>query len=71
MLTTTRHTGIRVDDDLGKRLIVLLDGTRDRAALIEALAPDAAMSRDELADGVQRSLERLAGAGLLLAGDAA
>ncbi len=67
MLTTTRHTAIRVDDELGKRLVVLLDGTRDRAALIEALAPDAAMSRDELADGVQRSLERLADAGLLLA----
>lgn len=66
MLTTTRHTGIRIDDDLGQRLIVLLDGTRDRAALIEALAPGAAMSRDELSEGLQRSLERLAGAGLLL-----
>lgn len=71
LLTTTRHTGIRLDDDLGQRLVVLLDGTRDRAALVDALAPEAAMSRDELAEGLERSLERLAGAGLLLPDDAA
>lgn len=71
MLTTTRHTAIRVDDELGKRLIVLLDGTRDRAALIDALAPDAAISREQLSEGLERSLERLAGAGLLLPDDAA
>lgn len=70
LLTTTRHTAIRLDDDLGQRLITLLDGTRDRAALIEALAADAALSRDELAAGLEQSLERLAGAGLLLPDDA-
>jgi SAM-dependent methyltransferase len=70
LLTTARHTGIRLDDDLGKRLISLLDGTRDRAALLDALAPDAAMSREQLAAGLETSLERLAGAGLLLADEA-
>jgi SAM-dependent methyltransferase len=66
MLTTVRHTGIRLDDDLGRRLVALLDGTRDRAALLDALAPAGAMARDELADGLEHSLTRLARAGLLL-----
>jgi SAM-dependent methyltransferase len=67
MLTTTRHTKIRLDDELGKQLVTLLDGTRDRAALLAALAPAAAMSEDDLAAGLEASLERLAKAGLLLA----
>ena len=66
MLTTTRHTKIRLDDEIAKQLITLLDGTRDRAALLAALAPVAAMSAGELAAGLEASLERLAGAGLLL-----
>lgn len=67
MLTTARHTAIRLDDELGQRLVMLLDGTRDRAALLDALESDAQMSRDELAAGLEQSLRRLAGAGLLLA----
>jgi hypothetical protein len=70
LLTTARHTGIRLDDELGKRLIGLLDGTRDRAALRDALAPDAAMSPERLAAGLESSLERLAAAGLLLPDEA-
>jgi SAM-dependent methyltransferase len=66
LLTTVRHTGIRLDDDLGRRLVTLLDGTRDRAALVAELAPDAAMERDELVAGLEHSLQRLARAGLLL-----
>jgi SAM-dependent methyltransferase len=69
LLTTTRHTGIRLGDDLGQRLITLLDGTRDRAALLDALAPDAAIAREQLAPELERSLARLAGAGLLLPDD--
>jgi SAM-dependent methyltransferase len=69
MLTTTRHTGIRLGDDLGQRLITLLDGTRDRPALLDALQPDAAIDREALAAEVERSLERLAEAGLLLPAD--
>lgn len=71
LLTTARHTGLRLDDDLGRRLVTLLDGTRDRSALLDELAPDAAIGRAELAGGLEQSLERLAGAGLLLADDAA
>jgi SAM-dependent methyltransferase len=68
-LTTTRHTGLRLDE-LGRRLVGLLDGTRDRAALLDALEPDAAMSHAELAEALEGRLERLAGAGLLLADEA-
>jgi Predicted methyltransferase regulatory domain len=70
LLTTARHTAIHLDDELGTRLVTLLDGTRDRAALLDALAPAAAMSPDELAEGLEASLTRLAGAGLLLPDDA-
>ena len=49
----------------------LLDGRRDRAALVEAIGdPAAAMGREELAEGLEHSLQRLAGAGLLLPDDA-
>lgn len=66
LLTTARHTGVRLGDDLAQRLIALLDGTRDRAALLDALEPHGAVEREELAAALQQSLERLAGAGLLL-----
>jgi SAM-dependent methyltransferase len=67
MLTTLRHTGLQLDDDLGRRLVTLLDGRRDRAALLDALEPGTAMGRDELAVVLERTLERVARAGLLLA----
>jgi hypothetical protein len=41
-----------VPDELGRRLITLLDGTRDRAALLREL--------DRPADELERSLEGLA-----------
>jgi SAM-dependent methyltransferase len=66
LVTTVRHTGLRLDDDFGCRLVALLDGTRDRAALLDALAPDAGMGRDELSAALEQRLERLARAGLLL-----
>jgi methyltransferase-like protein/2-polyprenyl-3-methyl-5-hydroxy-6-metoxy-1,4-benzoquinol methylase len=36
-IATLRHTGIELSDDLSHNLLVLLDGTRDSAALVEAL----------------------------------
>ena len=56
-VTTLRHTSVEVADELGRRLIGLLDGTRDRAALVGELG----RSADEL----ERSLEGLARIGLL------
>jgi SAM-dependent methyltransferase len=66
MLTTVRHTAIRLDDALGRRLVTLLDGTRDRTALLDELAPGAALGPDELTAALEQRLERLARAGLLL-----
>jgi SAM-dependent methyltransferase len=51
-ITNLRHGTIDVPDELGRRLITLLDGTRDRAALLHEL--------DRPADELERSLEGLA-----------
>jgi SAM-dependent methyltransferase len=56
-LTTLRHTEVDVSDELGRRLITLLDGTRDRAALLREL--------DRPADELERSLQGLAAIGVL------
>ena len=66
MLTTVRHTHYELDDDVGRRVAALLDGTRDRAALLAALQRDGALAHDELAATIDAALARLAGAGLLL-----
>ena len=36
-MTNLRHTSVRIEDELGRRLVTLLDGTRDRAALAAEL----------------------------------
>jgi trans-aconitate methyltransferase len=51
-ITNLWHRTVEVPDDLGRRLIGLLDGTRDRAALLGALGRPA--------DELERSLEGLA-----------
>ena len=59
---TLRHTGLRIDDPVGRRLVTLLDGTRDRAALVRALsehlkAKSATVSSEketDQADGLHR-----------------
>ena len=56
-VTTLRHTSVEVPDELGRRLIGLLDGTRDRAALVAELGRPAAE--------LDRSLEGLARIALL------
>jgi Predicted methyltransferase regulatory domain/Methyltransferase domain len=69
LVTNLRHTSVRIDDELGRRLVVLLDGTRDRAGLIDALG---AFLREsgrqvpaDLEAGLERSLQGLAGLALL------
>jgi SAM-dependent methyltransferase len=37
-VTNLRHTTVKVEDDVGRRLLQLLDGTRDRAALRAEMA---------------------------------
>jgi hypothetical protein len=57
MVTTVRHTHLELDDDVARRVATLLDGSRDRADLVEAIGDPAA---------VDAALARLAGAGMLL-----
>jgi hypothetical protein len=51
-ITNLWHATVEVPDQLGRRLITLLDGTRDREALLRAL--------DRPADELERSLDGLA-----------
>jgi SAM-dependent methyltransferase len=66
-VTTLRHNSIRVADELDRRVLALLDGTRDRAALHAQLAGFAGLPGDELAERVEAVLERIARAALLTA----
>ena len=57
MVTTVRHTHLELDDGVVRQVTTLLDGSRDRAALVKAIGDPAA---------VDAALARLAGAGMLL-----
>ncbi len=61
LVTNLRHSSVSIEDDLAKRLVALLDGTRDRAAL----AAELGVERDR--DGLERSLDGLAQLALLTA----
>jgi cyclopropane fatty-acyl-phospholipid synthase-like methyltransferase len=69
LVTNLRHTGVRVEDDLGRRLVMLLDGSRNRAELATELGSWLKQSSHEvpedLIDGLERSLAALAALGLL------
>jgi hypothetical protein len=66
-VATLRHNSIRIGDELDRRVLALLDGTRDRAALCAQLDGFGGLSGDELAERVEAVLERIAGAALLTA----
>lgn len=68
-LTTLRHSSIRLDDELGWRLVALLDGTRDRAALLAELEAATNGGYPDLEAALEHSLEALAAVGLLLPDD--
>ncbi|MFO0849301.1 MAG: class I SAM-dependent methyltransferase [Gemmataceae bacterium] len=63
-VTTLLHTTLRLDDEPSRRLVQLMDGTRDRAALAAGLA--GLVPADQVAAGVENSLAWLAKAGLLM-----
>jgi SAM-dependent methyltransferase len=68
-VTNLRHASVRIEDDLGRRLVTLLDGTRDRAALaaelrVHLLGQGRPVPAD-LAESLERSLEGLARIALL------
>ena len=68
-MTNLRHTQVRIEDDLGRRLVTLLDGTRDRGALAAELRAFLVDRGDpapaDLADALDRSLQGLARLALL------
>jgi Predicted methyltransferase regulatory domain/Methyltransferase domain/PKMT, C-terminal winged helix domain len=70
MVTNLRHVSVRIEDDLGRELVTLLDGTRDRAALAADLARflrvrGKPLAEAELHAGLDRSLQGLATLALL------
>lgn len=78
-VTTLKHQSVEVEDLIGQLLLGLLDGTRDRAALCEALAAGleargvqlnqeqtAAALREELSTGLESNLQALADIGMLI-----
>ena len=71
LVTNLRHATVRLEDDLGRRLIVLLDGTRDRVQLLHELRSFLLETGYEvphpLEAGLGRSLEGIARLALLRA----
>jgi SAM-dependent methyltransferase len=69
MVTNLRHASVRIEDDLGRRLVTLLDGTRDRAALTAELrsflSEQGRPVPYDLPDSLERSLQGLARLALL------
>jgi SAM-dependent methyltransferase len=62
-VTTLLHSTVGLDDALGRRLVTLLDGTRDRASLLRDLASES--SGPLQAEDLERSLTGLARLALL------
>lgn len=70
MVTNLRHVSVRIEDELGRELVTLLDGTRDRSALAAELgrflrARGDDRPRHDLREGLDRSLQGLAKLALL------
>ena len=69
LVTNLRHQVVKIEDALGRRLVTLLDGSRDRTTLaseLRACLLEADLEEpDDLEDGLARSLEGLAGLALL------
>jgi SAM-dependent methyltransferase len=69
LVTNLRHTSVRIEDELGRRLVSLLDATRDRGLLASELRAWLVASGQEapaaLEDSLERSLQGLARLALL------
>jgi methyltransferase-like protein/protein-L-isoaspartate O-methyltransferase len=71
-LTTLLHTNLNIEDEQGRRFLQLLDGTRDRQALTDALAANFAQdssgdSHESLLKQVDENLVKFYRMGLLVA----
>jgi methyltransferase-like protein/SAM-dependent methyltransferase len=68
MVTTLLHTHVNIEDEQGRKFLQLLDGTRDRQALTDALAGDLPhLSHDETLRQVDENLINFYQMGLLVA----
>lgn len=79
VVTNMRHINVEVEDELGRQLLMLLDGTRNRETLLEELsrrpileenkAPiqDPRRARELLATKLEENLEKVAKLALLVA----
>jgi SAM-dependent methyltransferase len=70
VVTNLRHAAVRIEDDLGRRLVALLDGSRDRAGLMAELRTfldesGGRLTDEDLRNGLAASLEGLARLALL------
>ena len=69
LVTNLRHTSVRIEDELGRRLVTLLDGRRDRAALRAELSAGLQQLKrgipPDIDAGLDRSLQGLARLALL------
>jgi hypothetical protein len=64
--TTLLHGTLKLDDPVLKSFLKLLDGTRDRGALLDALQAEfPEMSRQRIETGIESSLRLLHRAGML------
>jgi len=67
IVTSLWHSPVKVDDDIAKRLLPLLDGTRDRGELLAAIGELVATPGTSGAASLDGHLLRLARLGLLIA----
>ena len=67
IVTSLWHSPVKVDDDVAKRLLPLLDGSRDRGALLAAMSDLLATSGSADATSLDGHLLRLAKLALLIA----
>ncbi len=66
-LTTLRHTVIEMEGEMERNLMLLLDGTHDRAALMKALLPSAgAVDERVFETQLEQNLEKVAALALLI-----
>jgi hypothetical protein len=65
IVTNLRHMSVRMDDQRGRDLLVLLDGTRDHAALLRACAGDG--SAEDARQELEHNFARMADLALLMA----
>jgi len=69
LVTTLRHSQVEISDDTSRHVLQLLDGTRDRNALLDALATHCLSTpRATLAAQLEQNLAELVRLGLLVDG---